>query len=1059
MKKTLNLLGIMAWTVAILSCSKEAELIPADFSDGNAPTTSVSPESEGASDVSSLDPEKYLVGFGASLEDVQTKAEVNLTTGALAFAQGDEALVVCGTQTGTYVYHADNGQFAPKTVSDAIALSGEEATVYYPAAEFAYSAGTVTFTMPAAIVAGDASDLGNKLPLCGLIPASETPKASFKNLGSILYVRFNSTAADGETITAVELNGSGVNITGSGAVTWSDTDADSVLDTPVLASLSGEGAGTSLTIDCSTASKHLTSDSYQDFFFFLPPSGSYADMTIKAIYGKSDGSNFYTTYEQISRSSRMTLARGKLVKIQKSLSGFFGGGDGSAAYPYIIANGDQFKALSTIGNATEDANTGNLYYAYNSTANRNFFRSAGANYLQTADIDFADGDEKGDLSSYMVGIAGSNGDAASFKGIYDGDNHKISNFSISTPSTKWVGLFANVAGEIKNLTLENIDVDGDESVGGITGWLNGKVTDCSVTGTSTVTGTNGVSGIAANIRNSSIVYGCTNYATISGSGNNGGIVGYMAHAGKVERCTNRGPVNSTGWTVGGILGSCNNSGGKVLGCQNFAAVTSTEGNVGGVVGAANNGVEINASSSPSPSVYSRNEGAVSGTQSVGGIIGRLGGGSIACSANTATVTGSNNTGGIVGYKVAGGVWSAVKNQGAVTGTYNVGGIVGYQANGGLCGNLTTGNKNNRIVNEGAVTATGKDGNNYSSAGGLIGRMDGGTLGDATAVKTAENEGDVTGTGSGDGVGGLVGYLKAGTVARCRSNATITNNRKCVGGAIGWMAAGKVINSYAKGIVKGQGQVGGFVGYMFATADSYIVNCAAGASRVVATNKAVNDGVGGFVGYMNQSGSGNADKKVVIANCVTWEGVIKAPNEDNADSNKIRVGGFVGVANAVSDGKGNSILQNCYYQGRPSTMGCGGGVDDDTLPTVGPSGSGVVGLFVGYCGATLMDIYCDRAGSTDNKLNGAGSVSGSSYRLVTDIMYGRQMISWQMTNSSLGTVAANTYYLDGILDAVAELVGDTYDSTALCSWDNYTVGTDKYFYPSVLTELGEDFYKK
>ena len=1051
MKKTLNFIGIMALTMVMFSCTKEAGKLTEQINDSEKETSSEATEEEKKTDVTNLDPEKYLVGFGVSLEGVQTKAEVNLTSGALAFEDGDEALVVCGTETGTYVYASSREMFAPKTVGDAIELSGKDATVYYPAAEFEYSAGTVTFTMPAAVTAGSADDLGDKLPLCGIVPMSDTPEAKFKNLGSVLYVRFNSTAADGETITAVELSGSGVNITGSGVVTWSE-------GVPVLAALDG---GTSLTIDCSAASKHLTSAAYQEFFFFLPPSGSYADMTIKAIYGKSDGSNFYTTYEQISRSSTMTLDRGKLVKIQKSLSGFFGGGDGTATYPYIIANGDQFKALSTIGNATVDANTGNLYYAYNSTTSRNFFRSAGANYLQTADIDFADGDEKGDLSSYMVGIAGSNGDAASFKGIYDGDNHKISNFSISTPSTKWVGLFANVAGEIKNLTLENIDVDGDESVGGITGWLNGKVTDCSVTGTSTVTGTNGVSGIAANIRNSSIVYGCTNYATITGSGNNGGIVGYMADAGNIERCTNRGAVNSTGWTVGGILGSCNNAGGKVKGCQNFAAVTSTQGNVGGIVGGAANGVEINASSSPSPSVYSRNEGAVSGTQSVGGIIGRLGAGSIACSANTGTVNGINNVGGIVGYKVNGGVWSAVKNEGAVTGTYNVGGIVGYQLAGGLCGNLTTGNKNNRIVNRGTVIATGKDGNNFSSAGGLIGRMEGGTLGDATAVKTAENEGDVTATGSGDGVGGLVGYLMAGTVARCRSNATITSNRKCVGGAIGWMAAGKVVNSYAKGIVKGLGQVGGFVGYMFATEDSYIINCAAGASRVVATNKAANDGVGGFVGYMNQRSTDYADKKVVIANCVAWEGVIKAPNEDNTSSNKIRVGGFAGVSNAVSGGKENSILQNCYYQGLPSTMGCGGGVDDDTLPTVGPTtaGGGVVGCFVGYNGATFKDIYCDRAGSTDNKINGGGSVSGSSYRLVTDIMYGRQMISWQLTNSSLGTVPKNTYYLDGILTAVAELMGSTYASTALCSWDNYTVGTDKYFYPSVLTELGEDFYKK
>lgn len=1053
MKKTLNFIGIMALTMVMFSCTKEAGKLTEQINDSEKETSSEATEEEKKTDVTNLDPEKYLVGFGVSLEGVQTKAEVNLTSGALAFEDGDEALVVCGTETGTYVYASSSKMFAPKTVGDAIELSGKDATVYYPAAEFEYSAGTVTFTMPAAVTAGSADDLGDKLPLCGIVPMSDTPEAYFKNLGSVLYVRFNSTAADGETITAVELSGSGVNITGSGEVTWSS-------ETPVLAAL--DGGGTSLTIDCSAASKHLTSAAYQEFFFFLPQSGSFEDMTIKAYYGKSDGTVSYSPYEQISRSSAMTLSPGKLVKIQKTLSGFFGGGDGSADYPYLITNGDQFKALSTLGNNTTTgySNVGKLYYDYNSTSSRNFFRSAGANYRQTADIDFADAD----LSDYMVGIAGNNGDAASFKGTYDGDSHKISNFSISVPSTTWVGLFANTAGEIKNLTLENIVVEGNEAVGGIVGWLDGKVTNCSVTGESSVKGTNGVSGIAANIRNASVVSGCTNYAVVTGSGNNGGIVGYMAQAGKIERCTNRGAVNSTGWTVGGILGSCNNAGGKVYGCQNFAAVTSTQGNVGGIVGGAANGVEINASSSPSPSVYSRNEGPVSGTQSVGGIIGRLGAGSIACSANTGTVNGTNNVGGIVGFKVNGGVWSAVKNEGDVTGTYNVGGIVGYQQAGGLCGNLTTGNKNNRIVNQGTVIATGKDGNNFSSAGGLIGRMDGGTLGDATAVKTAENEGDVTGTGSGDGVGGLVGYLKAGTVARCRSNATITSNRKCVGGAIGWMAAGMVVNSYAKGIVKGLGQVGGFVGYMFATEDSYIINCAAGASRVVATNNAVNDGVGGFVGYMNQASTTYADKQVVIANCVAWEGVIKAPNEDNTASNKIRVGGFAGVLNYQTNGGGNTILQNCYYQGLPTTMGCGGGEDDDTLPTSGPNTGGVVGIFGGYLRGLEKDCYADRANDPDNAIYAGGSAyytgSSNQNRLTTAIMYGRSKITWDITKvNGSDTIEKGTYYLDGLLDYVAGKVGNTYGGVALSTWANYTVGTDKYFYPSVLTELGEDFYKK
>lgn len=1060
MKKTLNFIGIMALTMVMFSCTKEAGKLTEQINDSEKETSSEATEEEKKTDVTNLDPEKYLVGFGVSLEGVQTKAEVNLTSGALAFEDGDEALVVCGTETGTYVYASSSEMFAPKTVGDAIELSGKDATVYYPAAEFEYNAGTVTFTMPAAVTAGSADDLGDKLPLCGIVPMSDTPEADFKNLGSVLYVRFNSTAADGETITAVELSGSGVNITGSGEVTWSSK-------TPVLAALDG---GTSLTIDCSAASKHLTSAAYQEFFFFLPQSGSFEDMTIKAYYGKSDGTVSYSPYEQISRSSAMTLSRGKLVKIQKTLSGFFGGGDGSADYPYLITNGDQFKALSTLGNNTTSgySNVGKLYYDYNSTSSRNFFRSAGANYRQTTDIDFA----KADLSDYMVGIAGNNSDAASFKGIYDGDNHKISNFSIFVDKD-YVGLFANVAGVIKNLTLENISVTGKQATGGIIAWLNGTATNCHVTGTSSVTGTNGSAGIAASIRNASLVYGCTNYATISGSGNVGGVVGYMANAGKVERCNNNGTVIGSSRRVGGILGACNASGGKVLGCQNFGNVTNTYagsgeyGNLnGGIVGDATNGMEINASSTPSPAVYSRNEGAVSGKNGTGGIIGQLNGGSIACTTNAGPVNGTYDVGGIIGIKANGGIWSLVFNQGTVTGTYNVGGLVGRQENGSLCGNVLSASTN-YVRNEAPVTATGKDGSNFTAAGGLIGRMNGGNLGDPSVKKTAENTGNVTATGSGDGVGGLVGYLVAGNVAHCRSNATITNSRKCVGGAIGWMAGGKVYNSYAKGIVKGLGQVGGFVGYIFATEDSYIINCAAGASRVVATNNAANDGVGGFVGYMNQASDTYADKKVVIANCVAWKGVIKAPNEDNTSSNTIRVGGFAGVLNYQTNGGGNTILQNCYYQGLPSTMGYGGGEDDDTLPTRGPakgSANGMIGIFGGYLKGLVKDCYAPRTSDTKNDIFAGGNSyytgSGNQSRLMEDIMYGRQKITWALSNvNGSESVAANTYYLDGLLDYVAEKVGNKYGGVALSTWANYTVGTDKYFYPSVLTELGEDFYKK
>ncbi|MBR6346196.1 MAG: hypothetical protein IKR69_02285 [Bacteroidales bacterium] len=1046
MKKSLKLLGIMAMTLAVISCSKELGTSETEKINENQPEATASEDEDKPADGVNVDGEKYLAGFGVEVEGIDSKVSVTLATGALAFEDGDEALVVCGSASGVYVYDSASAVFSPKAAADAVEVSGQEAQVYYPAAEFALNAGAVTFTMPAAVVAGDAADLGDKLPLCGTIPASENPVASFKNLGSILYVRFNSAAADGETITALELSGSGVNITGSGAVTWADTDAQVAGLEPVLAALSGDGAGTSLTIDCSLAPKHLSSADYQEFFFFLPQSGSFADMQLKAVYGKTDGSNSYTLYELVSRTSAMTLGRGKLKKLEKSLNGFFSGGDGSSSHPYLISSCDDFKALSTMGNVTADASVGNRYYEYNSTAKRNFFRSSGANYQQTADLDF----ENADITNFMVGIAGSNGEAASFKGHYDGNSKKISNFSITTDKD-WAGLFANMQGEVKNLELNTISVSGNQAVGGIVGWLNGKVTDCSVTGTSSVTGTNGAAGIAANIRNSSEVSGCTNYAAISGEGNIGGIVGYMANAGgKILLCNNYGTVTGTANSVGGIVGQSYQAGAKVYGCQNFADVTSSGNFVGGLVGNAGAGVDINATSN----TYCRNEGNVTGAAYTGGIVGQLGGNSIACTTNTGTVEGTFDVGGIVGYKKNGGIWSNTYNEGNVTAQYNVGGLAGRQDASGISGNVLT-NPNNHVWNKGNVTATGKDGN-LAYAGGLIGRMNGGALGDASVKKTVENYGNVTSTGGGQGVGGMVGYISAGTIAHCMSDATVIGNQKCVGGAIGWMAGGKVYNCYAKGIVKGQGQVGGFVGYLFASANSYIINCAAGAERVVATNKNTNDGVGGFVGYMNQSSAENADKQAVIANCVVWEGIIKAPNEDNTASNKIRVGGFAGVGNAQSGGKANSLIQVCYYQGLPTTVGYGGAEDDNSLPTVNSDGTGVVGGFIGYAGGTTKDCYCDRAGSTAYKLNGSGSVSYGG-RMVTNIVYGRAMISWDV-NTSAGSVAKNTVYFDGLLNTIVDSVGSLGDIT-LSQWTSYTVGTDKYYYPDILTSMGEIFYKK
>ncbi|GAG25617.1 unnamed protein product, partial [marine sediment metagenome] len=77
-----------------------------------------------------------------------------------------------------------------------------------------------------------------------------------------------------------------------------------------------------------------------------------------------------------------------------------------------------------------------------------------------------------------------------FTGVFDGNDHTISNFTYGSPETNYVGLFGCVGpnAEIKDLGLVDPNVNGDHYVGALVGWLeDGTVTGCFAVGGS-VTG-------------------------------------------------------------------------------------------------------------------------------------------------------------------------------------------------------------------------------------------------------------------------------------------------------------------------------------------------------------------------------------------------------------------------------------------------------------------------------------------------------------------------------------------------------------------------------------------
>lgn len=197
-----------------------------------------------------------------------------------------------------------------------------------------------------------------------------------------------------------------------------------------------------------------------------------------------------------------------------------------------------------------------------------------------------------------------------FRGIFDGNNHTISNLTMSSQD-KYVGLFAVVEyAEIKNLnlqdciiyadeaigtggivgcaeasTISNCSVDGElfsrhGSVGGVVGNNRSEIYNCNVKGSivgSTVSGSYGdtsygTGGIAGD--NRGYIHMCANYAYISddndthesNTSRSGGITGYNYSF--IESCTNYGAV------TGGGIANTNSKYATIRLCVNLGDVYS-----------------------------------------------------------------------------------------------------------------------------------------------------------------------------------------------------------------------------------------------------------------------------------------------------------------------------------------------------------------------------------------------------------------------------------------------------------------------------------------------------
>ncbi len=239
----------------------------------------------------------------------------------------------------------------------------------------------------------------------------------------------------------------------------------------------------------------------------------------------------------------------------------FAGGLGTESDPYQVATAEQLNEV------------------------RNYLDK---HFIQTADLDLADSVTSGGIyynegeGWEPIGSDFSN----TFNGTFNGNSFKINNILINRPSEKYIGLFGINKGTLKNISLENINITGDQYVGGLVGSMGsdaislyGSVVNSYTSGN--VSGNQYVGGLAgASPGNYLQISKSYSSSSVHGNWGVGGLVGMMY--GSISDCYAAGNVtgNSESKRIGGLVGEPY---GSITNSYSYGFVSGTN-DVGGLLG-------------------------------------------------------------------------------------------------------------------------------------------------------------------------------------------------------------------------------------------------------------------------------------------------------------------------------------------------------------------------------------------------------------------------------------------------------------------------------------------
>ena len=207
-----------------------------------------------------------------------------------------------------------------------------------------------------------------------------------------------------------------------------------------------------------------------------------------------------------------------------------------------------------------------------------------------------------------------------FSGIFDGNNHTISNLRIDKSDTDNVGLFAALAdgAQIKNVNLANVSVEGRFGVGSLVAYNAGEIDNSYADGT--ITGERDVGGLVAhNVGRISDSYA---YGAVSGGSSVGGLVARNKNDGVIANSYSLNRVSGSD-SIGGLVGL------NLGSIANTYASGVVEGNtrIGGLVG--DNGGAVGNSYATADILCTGVPMCTSYTVATGGLIGRNVGGHVA----------------------------------------------------------------------------------------------------------------------------------------------------------------------------------------------------------------------------------------------------------------------------------------------------------------------------------------------------------------------------------------------------------------------------------------------